>query len=277
MIFYFSATGNSEYVAKKLGDDIAIAGLQPTGGAGDIAITGLQPNGAVISIGAALRDGKFSFALADGERLGFVFPVFAGTLPGAVARFIERLELGGAPGYTFGVITCGGAMGGAGAALDSALNANRSNRLPLHLNAAFELVMPDNFILWSELPDDGGLAAILNAADSALDKITASVLRNETTPVGAAEGMPYLPFQIYGEGAPSGAPAMGEFSVTERCTGCGECEARCPMRCIKLSGGRPEWDGECALCLACLHRCPAAAIEYGDSTRGKRRYYNPRL
>jgi flavodoxin len=120
MIFWFSATGNSEYAAKKIATAL-----------GEKAV----------SVGEALRGGEFSYSLTEGERLGFVFPTFAGTLPGAAARFIERLVLSGTPGYTFGVFTCGASAGGEGAALALALRDKNWG-----LDAVFEVVMPDNFI-----------------------------------------------------------------------------------------------------------------------------------
>ena len=43
-----------------------------------------------------------------------------------------------------------------------------------------------------------------------------------------------------------------------------------------MNQGRPRWDKlKCQLCLQCLHRCPASAIEYGEATRGKARYTYP--
>jgi NAD-dependent dihydropyrimidine dehydrogenase PreA subunit len=39
----------------------------------------------------------------------------------------------------------------------------------------------------------------------------------------------------------------------------------------------PVWGKECTQCLACIHRCPVQAIEYGKATIGKRRYVHPDL
>ena len=42
---------------------------------------------------------------------------------------------------------------------------------------------------------------------------------------------------------------------------------------IDFTQGKPQWrETRCEICLACLHRCPASAIEYGKSAgRGQRR------
>ena len=57
------------------------------------------------------------------------------------------------------------------------------------------------------------------------------------------------------------------------CTSCGLCAARCPLNNIVLEGGRPVWKGECTHCMACIGGCPTEAIEYGEKSKGRRRYY----
>lgn len=59
------------------------------------------------------------------------------------------------------------------------------------------------------------------------------------------------------------------FTVTDRCTGCGKCEARCPLNNVKLVNGKPTWGKNCTHCMACIADCPAEAIEYGKKTQGK--------
>ena len=56
MIFFFSGCGNSRYVAETLA-----AGLNDT----------------LVFIPEAAREGRYEYELAEGERLGFVFPIYA--------------------------------------------------------------------------------------------------------------------------------------------------------------------------------------------------------
>ncbi len=123
MIFYFSGTGNSEYAARK--------------------IAGILEDEAV-SIAECTRSGRFAFTLADGERLGFVFPVYFYGVPTIVLEFIGRLGLQGhANHYTFAVCTSGGDPAGALPMLRRALARKGTG---LGLDAVFELTMPDNYI-----------------------------------------------------------------------------------------------------------------------------------
>jgi Pyruvate/2-oxoacid:ferredoxin oxidoreductase delta subunit len=249
MIFYFSATGNSQYVAEKLSE-----------------ATGERR----ISIGVALRDGHFRYDVHKDRYLIFVLPTFAWTLPGAAARFLDQLELSGLSDvHVYGVFTCGESSGHESLALETMLKAKS---LPFH--GSFALVMPDNFILWSELPTSAELNKILSSADEALCTIIDRIVSNSYGTIGSGQPKDlFMPItQI------SSSAGTSKFYATERCTGCGICMDLCPMRCIKDRGdGRPVWDGECTMCLSCLHRCPEKAVEHGTDTQNKDRYSNPRV
>ena len=72
MIFYFSGTGNSEYVARRIA-----------------AATG----DGVSSIAECVAHRRFDFDASKERRVGFVFPVHFWGLPAIVAEFFEALTL----------------------------------------------------------------------------------------------------------------------------------------------------------------------------------------
>lgn len=249
MIFYFSATGNSQYAAEKIA-----------------AATGDR----LISIGQALRDGHDAYDITKDEYLGFVVPTFAWTLPGVVAEFIEKLSLTGCENqYVYGVFTCGESTGSEAAALKVILKSKG-----ITLGRTFDLVMPDNFIIWSDVPSPAQLDGILNNADKVLARIITAVITKLPGDVDA--GTPkdlYMPMEEI-----STSKKTSKFYADEKCTSCGLCMELCPMRCIKADeNGRPLWEGTCTLCLSCLHRCPAQAIQYGKDTQNKGRFVNPNV
>ena len=247
MIFYFSATGNSQYAAEKIA-----------------AAVGSR----LISIGVALRDGKFDYDISGEDYLGFVLPTFADTLPGPAARFIEKLELKGLGNqYVFGVFTCGASTGEEGAALAHALSQKQ-----IAYNGSFDVVMPDNFILWSSIPSEERINSRLDAADRSIDAaISAISARQNGKMPTRGVSRPFMPMDRI-----STAAGTSKFYATDKCISCGLCEKLCPMACIKIEEVKPEWEGECSMCLACLHRCPKEAIKYDNQTLGKKRYRNPR-
>lgn len=246
MIFYFSATGNSQYAAERLA-----AGL------GERAV----------SIGGALRAGEYDYDVSGDAYIGFVIPTFAWTIPGAVARFIDRMNLTGAAGkHGFAVITAGEGTGGAPGAIRAALEGKG-----IPYSGSFDLIMIDNYIVWSDIPTGQALTRRLGEADARLDEILRAV-REKTAgelPSDAPKD-PFMPFTA----VDSAAGSCG-FTVSAACTGCGTCAALCPTRCIQMADGRPVWKGECTVCFACLHRCPETAIDFGRETVGKRRYVHP--
>lgn len=248
MIFYFSATGNSLYAAQQL------------------AATGET----LVSIGTALREGQFCYDISGEERLGFVLPTFAWTLPGAVALFLDKLQLTGLSNpYVYGVFTCGESTGNEAQALGALLREKR-----ITLSATYDLVMPDNFIIWSDVPSPVRLEGILAHADKTLQGIAEAVTAKKLCPPSA--GTPkdlHMPLETI-----STEKGTSKFTADEGCTGCGLCETLCPMRCIRLDAkNRPLWEGTCTMCLACLHRCPAHAIQHGNDTQKKSRYVNPHV
>ena len=84
MIFYFSGTGNSAWVARQLAEG---------------------QNEELFSIAVEIDKNK-EYKLREGEKVGFVFPVYAWGPPEIVLRFIRRLKMT-KPEYLFFVCTCG--------------------------------------------------------------------------------------------------------------------------------------------------------------------------
>ena len=249
MIFYFSATGNSQYAAEKIAE---------------------ATNDRLVSIGRALRDEQFDIDITNDAYLGFILPTFAWTLPGAVALFIQKLNLTGyAEQFVYGVFTCGASSGSESAALGSLLKEKS-----VGYNGSYNLVMPDNFIIWSDIPSPAQLETILNNADRKLDSIIDLIRAKKDGTVGAGKPKDlYMPMEEI-----STAKATSKFYATDACTACGLCMDICPTRCIEPdSNGHPLWEGTCTMCLSCLHRCPAMAVQYGQDTLKKDRYVNPRV
>ena len=77
LVFYFTATGNSLFVAKALGTEL-------------------------VSIPQAIKDGKLEY---EADEIGFVFPDYAATAPMLVRSFVRKAKLKAS--YIFSVITFG--------------------------------------------------------------------------------------------------------------------------------------------------------------------------
>lgn len=253
MIFYFSATGNSQYAAERIA-----------------SVTGDR----TISLRDAIRGRNYTYDVSRDERIGFVFPVYFQGLPSILQFFLKKLELTGYRGqYIYTVITCGQWTGRAGDQLGAYLKEKG-----LALSAEYGVLMVDNYIPAFRVPDEDGIGEILDAADDALDEICRSIRAKGTGdynryrgPAPAMQTAAMYPAYSHGR-------STKPFVVTDHCIGCGLCQEICPCGAILISGGKPAWvKRQCVRCLACLHRCPAQAIHWKKPDEDNGRYYNPRI
>ena len=90
MIFYFSGCGNSRYVGQTLSQWL---------------------NDTLYFIPEMARQGRYDYTLSEGEKLGFVFPVYSWAPPQLVLDFVKQLQLAEKPGYVYFACTCGDQCG----------------------------------------------------------------------------------------------------------------------------------------------------------------------
>ncbi|MGN0038239.1 MAG: EFR1 family ferrodoxin [Coriobacteriales bacterium] len=258
MILYFSATGNTLAVAKEIA-----------------AATGDK----LVDIGACYKKGRFTLGVRQGEDLGVVFPVYRWSTPRIVDEFMRKAVFATddgepfAPGYCYAVVTYGYFPGAEADYLDALL----AKSCGLKLDASFEVPTVANCLYVSNPPSPEKQARINEAAERAAGLVAERIAAGERTKEahGRALGRMLSKFTGTEEKERSTSP----FNViAERCTGCGTCASVCPTNTIALVDGHPVWSGQdCTECLACLHRCPEEASQYGKVSKGRRRYLNPVL
>ncbi|NLF93022.1 MAG: 4Fe-4S binding protein [Oligosphaeraceae bacterium] len=243
MIYYFSATGNSAWVAHTLA-----------------AATADQCE----DMSTYLKSARQPAPLAPGERLGLVFPVHAWRPPRVVLNFLNQLPPPPAGCYVFAVCTMGGFAGDTFAFL----------RQFIRLDSCYSVLMPENYILLTGREPDSRLRRKITAAEALLPQIAAAILAGKKEFVvkrGLLAG-----FFTHCLGALFARRVNDrKFHTTAKCNGCGTCAGLCPLNNISLENGRPRWQGNCIHCMACLQRCPQQAIEYGKITLRRKRYVFP--
>jgi len=244
MILYFSGTGNSAYAAKYIGKEI-----------GDEAV----------DLFDRIRNRDHS-ALHSNRPWVITAPVYCWQLPRLVRDWMLQTEFKGSRDIYF-VLTCGSDMGNAEKYLKKLCS-----ELNLNYRGAVPVVMPENYIAMFDSPDEEESAVIIKKAERTLDHIVRRLKNNENmAPVKVSPGgkissslvnLIYYPLIV----------RDNKFYAEDKCNGCGLCAAKCPLGNITITDGKPQWNGDCTHCMACIAYCPTEAIEYGKISKGKRRY-----
>lgn len=237
-VYYFSGTGNSLQIARKLAERL--------------------PNAKLIPIISCLGMERIE---TKGDAVGIVFPLHAFTLPVPVRSFLKRADLASA-GYIFAAATKGGSPGIAYQDLNKMLRKKGKT-----LNAYFEFKAANNLIVMHGLDSPEEIAENEARAEIDLEAFAQTVRAMRDLPWKDAE-LNWLTekivFPFVGHFM---LPALGQsvypLCAGSACTGCGTCERVCLSGRIRMKGGRPEWrkDIKCCYCFACINYCPAKAIQ----------------
>jgi Pyruvate/2-oxoacid:ferredoxin oxidoreductase delta subunit len=249
VIYYFTGTGNSLAVAKKIAAAL-----------GDCELVSI----------ASQKDIPGTIVPAA-DRVGIVCPVYFSGLPLMIADFAARLDCSRTR-YTFGVVT----FGGSGSAptlrqLDGLLRKTHDRGL----DAGFSVKMPGNYIFMYGSPAGEKQVRILESANNQIAEIIPFIERSEHRNLPRSIISWLLHAVAYPWFTAHAGTEDKKFSVTDACTSCGTCAKVCPAGNIELVNGKPVWHHHCEVCCGCIHICPAQAIQAGSKTAGRQRYRNP--
>ena len=244
MILFFSGTGNSNYVAKRIADAL-----------GD----------ALVNLNDRIKASDTS-PVETGERVIIVTPTYAWRIPRVVRDWLLKTELHGAKNVWF-VMTCGSEIG----------NADKYNRelcaeKAISCMGTTQIVMPENYIAMFSAPQADEAREIVAKAEPNIDCVIASIQSNH--PFAPTRNNLYDRF-MSGPVNPifyKFCVKADAFTVSDTCIGCGQCAKRCPMNNVTLKDGKPVWGKNCTHCMACICYCPKEAIEYGKKSVGQPRY-----
>ncbi len=252
MIVYFSATGNNKYIAERIA-----------------AATG----DALVSISDCVKNDKYELSLGENEDLGFVTPTYFWGLPSIVTDFFDMLNLDDAGGkhYVYHILSYGTSTGTAHAVMEKILHEKG-----VELQGKFTVRMVDTWTPMFDLSDKEKNLKDTEAAEPEIDDVIKKIQAKATGDFNHSKGSALISKMVQSEYKVK--QATKNFSVLERCVGCGLCAENCPLSVIEIQNGKPVWIKEkCTLCLACLHRCPQFAIQYANKTEAHGQFVNPNV
>ncbi|MBQ3275859.1 MAG: EFR1 family ferrodoxin [Oscillospiraceae bacterium] len=211
-----------------------------------------------------MRSEPVDFDARECERVGFLFPCYAGGLPGRVEEYAGRVMI--TPGtYTFGVVTYAGYPG---------CGLHILHRLhPLDYWAG---VSHQCSCIWL-FPHDLTASPEKSQAGSeqAAGRIAADLLAKKRTGKAPPKA---LVNQIESKAWPALSKKKAALlDASTDCIGCGRCVKICPRGNIHMQGIHPQFGLDCIGCLGCLQYCPVGAISMGAVTEKRERYHNPNV
>lgn len=245
MIFCFSGTGNSRYLANRIAE-----ALKDT----------------VIDLNAKIKANDHA-PVQTGRNGIVVVPTYAWRMPRIVSEWFTKTALIGAERIWF-VMNCGSEIGNA-----AAYNRQLAQQKGLCDMGTAKILMPENYIAMFGVPQAEEARTMIKDAEPDIENVIAHI----------QAGQPFAPTRnnLY-DRMMSGPvnPAFyrllvnaNAFRVKDNCVGCGLCVKKCPVNNVKLQNGKTVWGKACTHCMACICYCPVEAIEYGKRSVGKPRYH----
>lgn len=247
-LFYFTGTGNTLAIAKAIASGLGDATVEP--------VTNADP---------IIGDNT--------DAVGIIFPVHGWGMPKIMGDFVDKIEnLSGK--YIFGVCNYGGTLFSSLKTLE-----RRLQKKSVPLDAGFALRMPVNYIPVFTVLSGVKEEKILAKAKARITAITSAVKDRRRSKI-EQWNVPIISSLLIALNESMNKHISDQdkaYRVDDKCNGCRTCEKVCPVSNITMTAGRPVWNHSCQGCLACLHWCPRAAIQYGKAPAKRGRYHNPEI
>lgn len=253
MIFYFSGTGNSKWVAERIAEAIQDKLF-------------FIPD----AINQQKSDKLFTgYNLAKGEKLGFIFPCYAWGIPVFIADFIRNVVINNVS-YVYYICTCGDDTG---MLQQEMCNLLEERGWTCHLG--YDIKMPESYVNLPGFdvdPKDKETRKI-NFAKVRIDEAVDDIIDQRRGTFETIPGdFPKIKSGLLRTAFYRWLMTAKYFKTNENCNRCGKCVKECSFGNIKLFDGKVVWGENCVNCMRCYHSCPQHAIEWGKWTKNKGQY-----
>lgn len=262
MIYYFSATGNTRFVANLLASELNEEAVSITA-----SLTNKEQEDAPAVEIPPIRSDK------DGKDV-LCFPVHGWRVPSIVEKFLKAHSLKTIQGSIYVVLTCGDDCGQTIKYLRKT-----TDTLGISIAGAFSVQMPESYVALPFMDVDNKIKEQLKIENARLKvpQIAKAIREGRRGVYDVREGAcAYLKSKVIGGFFHHVLITDKTFHVdANACIGCGKCVEVCQVNNMEMSAGRkPVWKhtGRCMTCLACYHVCPRHAISLNGMTKNKGQY-----
>lgn len=246
MVLFYSASGNTRYIAKQLANNID-----------DECLDLLQ----------RIRTNDFSEIRSE-RPFVICSPIHVSNIPLFLTEYFKRVKLVGSRQIYF-VVTSGGYAG----PVDYFIS-KLTKVISMDYMGHAEFIMPSNHVISNSYPatDPDDCRKRISESDKKISAVAETIKngRKLNSPAVKLWEKMLVPPIVYSWNK-FGTSAKG-FHTSDKCVSCGKCSKVCPLNNIRTENKHPVWGKNCAHCMACISNCPADAVEYAKTTQGKERY-----
>ena len=234
IIFYFTATGNSLYLARQLADN----------------------DTELLSIPQMMKLDRHDF---EADEIGIVYPIYGHMPPNMVRNFIRLARLTAA--YKFAVLTYGMLDFNAAELWDGISQKNGTK-----FDYINTVMMVDN---WLPNFDMAEQIKMNKHIPEQLEKVKSDIGRQRhwVKPANEQARRAHDGFVSFARLDPEVGFLMRSekyFRITDACVDCAICTEVCPRGNYELTSASVKTEGDCDFCFACIHNCPQKAIQFAN-------------
>ena len=246
MVLYYSATGNTEYIAKRIAKRL---------------------DDECLDLLARIKANDYS-ELHSEKPFVICAPVYVAEMPVFLRDYLKKVSLTDTKDVYF-IFTSGGYAG-----ISGMLAKYLVQKKGLHYMGHAEFQMPRNYMasdMYPELEEEE-IERRIHTSWLQIPRVAKRIREGRQLKARHAflfEAVITVPFHpVWTRIMQPAKP----FYATDKCIGCGKCEKICPLNNIRMENGKPRWEKPCAHCMACIGNCPVEAIEFGAVTQKKKKY-----
>lgn len=246
MVLYYSATGNTEFIAKEIANRL---------------------DDECVDLLNRIKTQDYTEFHSDKPYI-ICAPVYVCEMPRFLSKYLKKQSFSGNKNVYF-IFTSGGYCG-----ISGQLAKWMFNKKKMKYMGHAEFKMPRNYMANDAYP--------MLSKEEVEERIINSYKMIEPTVATIKEGGKLKARHIFLFETIITVPfnpvwskyklRAKDFYYTDKCIGCGKCTKLCPLNNIEMKDNRPVWGEQCSHCMACIGNCPVRAIEYGNITQEKEQY-----
>ncbi len=239
MVFYFTATGNSLYVARQFDEN-------------PISIVKTQKNATYLD-----------------ESIGIICPTYCGEIPKIVFNFIKNSKFN--TPYLYLILTYGMSESDC-----PEFTYNQCKKVSVTFDYISFVKMVDNYLPAFDMAEE---KKIDKEIPSQIERIRREIeSHKKDIPVANDEGRK-LHKRVATMNKIFPTMNNGSLlKITDKCNGCGICAKVCPLDNFEITNGKAKRiNKKCEFCLACIQHCPNKAISLKSDKNANARYINEHI